>query len=245
MRGDMKRNLICFLLLFYFNLFNADLFCSKANNTDSRFIQQLYHMIKCISDTLQQRHITHWWIGGTLLGAVRHAGIIPWDTDADCCMFVEDANLLPEINREMQKFGYLIIQKTWNRFKILPKKDLQMLGVIKDVNEILPILSVSIVDCDKIMNSIVKQKRPYIDIYLSVKHGDKISHRVNPTDPIYFLVDELFPLKKYRFGEMNDLLGPNNPHGYLERAYGKNYMTHGQNGKPLNEIFINWFPVIF
>lgn len=45
-------------------------------------------------------HLKYWIMGGTLLGAVRHKGFIPWDNDIDLAMPRKDFNRLLEVGPE-------------------------------------------------------------------------------------------------------------------------------------------------
>lgn len=76
----------------------------------------------------REHEINYWAIGGTLLGAARHSGFIPWNTDMKLCMMRPDFNRFcalvdTELNSEIfeagqKNFFYFPIyhsQTTWLR----------------------------------------------------------------------------------------------------------------------------------
>ena len=60
----------------------------------SEIKQTLYEMMCCFADYCDQHGLRYYMYYGTLLGAVRHAGFIPWDDDVDFIMPREDYNRL-------------------------------------------------------------------------------------------------------------------------------------------------------
>ena len=51
---------------------------------------RMLQMLEFIDDVCKKNDITYWLDSGTLLGAARHGGYIPWDDDTDICMPAED-----------------------------------------------------------------------------------------------------------------------------------------------------------
>lgn len=60
------------------------------------FQLELLNLLEIIHEVCSKYEIPYWIDGGTLIGAVRHQGFIPWDDDLDICLLKSDYDrLLP------------------------------------------------------------------------------------------------------------------------------------------------------
>lgn len=76
------------------------------------------NILKNVVEILDRHHLNYYMIGGTLLGAIRHKGFIPWDDDMDIAMPRTDYELfLSQFARELPANLSVDNFKTNNKYK--------------------------------------------------------------------------------------------------------------------------------
>jgi hypothetical protein len=190
------------LLLFFFNLL---LICIPAfpdplDPCEPPVVQKIYQMFKDIDDLFSLCKIQYWVDSGTLLGAVRHNGLIPWDDDLDLCMLQDQEQKFLSLIYFLNKLGYHVVGMPYG-YKIYP------------------------IDGDPLKNR--PWKYPSCDIFLVLQKNDKFYYKMHwnqekTTGVVYMNSEEIFPLRTYVFGPLV-VSGPNNPYPYLNRTYGDDW----------------------
>jgi phosphorylcholine metabolism protein LicD len=160
-------------------------------------------LLKKTIKILEEFKIKYFLISGTLLGYVRHNDFIPWDDDMDLMVDKKIVELLPLI---MKKYGDELYFYYCHSYTI--KFCFKNQGI--DINY------------DKVKKFCLngnEYKFPFIDLFYFEKIEGKF---------IFFHkewnYDDFFPVKKVLFNGITVTI-PKNPHIFLVKNYGEDYMT--------------------
>ena len=180
----------------------------------ARMQRQLYDLARTVDEVLTLHGIPYWIESGTLLGAVRHHGLVPWDDDIDIVVPEEHDDRLRAAAADFTGRG-LVLLKEYFGWKI---------GYVEDPFQ----ADVS----GPMLPSLIKyflrffrwSRYAYVDIFSKRRQEDGYVYSSSDCearwpDESFIATGEIIPMKRYPFGPVR-LNGPSNPCPYLERAYG-------------------------
>lgn len=96
----------------------------------------LLELLKYIDNICRENNINYSLIGGSLIGAIRHNGIIPWDDDIDIGLHQQDRNKLIEILKRENHEYYKVLDKENSLYPFPKLVDTRTLIIEKDVKKI-------------------------------------------------------------------------------------------------------------
>lgn len=193
---------VCFGFLFVISVILAVWLVRNTENNyqpykniwnDKKLFGAGIDLLRNTNKTFQSLNKQYFLFYGSLLGAIRHKGFIPWDDDVDIVVSKNTFDNLFTYEEEFSKHGLMV--KKFNKYfhKISPKEYLYDNG---------------------------KSYWPFVDVFWYELKDDMviISNGEHKDEYLYFKTSDIFPLQNTKFHTLN-LPIPNNYTNVLNSLY--------------------------
>jgi len=173
-----------------------------------RDVGRFYDLLMKVDRVFKKSAISYWATSGTLLGATRHRGMIPWDDDIDIAICAEDIPSLKALTGALSEEGLEMAYYSMAKFyKIFPSSGDP---IPKD-------------------EGIYEWKYPFIDIFplICVEGKRRYMYEVwreKYQNDFFYQEDLCFPLARVPFGPTTVPV-PKGSVDYVKRAYGEDWNT--------------------
>ena len=129
-----------------------------------------FELLKIVDQICKKNKLKYWLDFGSLLGAIRHKGFIPWDDDVDICMLREDyMKILPLLQQHFADTEYTVREFLDDHLQIRIKNLNNSIGL--DIFPVDTYNQKKISDEEEqILNSAVKGAN---SLFISMVRGDK------------------------------------------------------------------------
>lgn len=248
--NDKKYNEYIDTLHFFLNTLVDIKAFPKDWDSDLFIMQQCdVQLLRIVTALLEKHEIKYWMDYGTLLGAVRHDGFIPWDDDMDISTIQEDYDKIIKIlPSELERYN-IDFKVSDGRIGISYKHE--QTGIWLDVFAYDELKSNKPIDKLKVEYE-QKNKQWLKDFLRLTKDGKKFDEdllkqkififhgqgdfKYLMLSPLFlwpnvyiFKYDDIFPLNKICFAGYQ-FYAPANSHNYLVECYGNKFMNFPKNG---------------
>jgi len=159
--------------------------------TDPKNVLALYQVMKDVHELFEAYGLRYWIESGTLLGAVRHGGLIPWDSDIDISVELHDKELFLEIAPLLERLNYSVDDTWLFGYQVHSKEAHAWVDIFfwnKEDGRYL------------YSYEFARGTWPYFE------------------GPAHYRPQDLFPLKKYTFGPL-EVWGPHDAYYFLNQYF--------------------------
>lgn len=183
---------------------------NKFEETDEVTVKRVYLLGRLISKIFDDHQLPYWVTTGTLLGCVRHKGLIPWDDDLDICLLDKDEDKLLSLNYVFEKHD-LKLQEAFSGYCLYHKFESES-------------------SYNPVGNELLDYRLPFCDIFIMREQNDRVELR-NAASRIlwkneWFTNSDLRPFQKLIYGDFY-FRAPKNPLPFLRQKYGDDCLNVG------------------